>query len=304
MTTELPKRVTYSLLLCRIITALTFAAWGYGMIVRPAINSVQLGKYYYIGGLPNSAIMGLGAIQIAISIAVLVGFQKKITTGILLLLAILTTFLPKFAAGYYIGTIGGEAHPVILFFAFFCLLGTAAMTFIMRDEDTLWSIGSSEGSTASSDTSYLSKIGLPLFLCRFGVFFVFLAWTWDKLFNARHAAGIFQRFYKMTFVTEGMVLAVGLAELALLLVVLLGFYKRISRGLMIIFSSVTTFSILTGVMKFFEPGNSNLDRRSGEFVEFFLLPTFAMLVCAIVIYALRKEDTKFSFSKEDRALNA
>ncbi len=138
---DLEKRLRPSLFLCRLIVAYLFAAWGYGTLVRPGINSDQLGNFYHISGMPNGVMMVLGVIQIAIAIAVLVGFQKKITRGVLLALAVLGAFMPKFLMAYYIGTIGGESHPSILYFTAFCTLGLASIVFIMRDEDTLWSLG-------------------------------------------------------------------------------------------------------------------------------------------------------------------
>lgn len=139
-TLDLQKRLRPSLLLCRVVTAFVFIAWGYGTIVRPQINADQLAFLYYIK-LPSSVMMALGALQIAIGLAVLIGFQKKYTRAALLILAVLACFMPKILQGYITATIGGVPHPVVLYYAMLCLLGTAAMTYIMRDEDTLWSIG-------------------------------------------------------------------------------------------------------------------------------------------------------------------
>ena len=46
----------------------------------------------------------------------------------------------------------------------------------------------------------IKKIRLPLFGCRLSLFLVYLAWTWDKLFNAKHGASIMNRHYSMEFV--------------------------------------------------------------------------------------------------------
>ena len=44
------KRLSFSLLLCRLSTVFIFGIWAYGTIIRPEIASIQLGKIYYIKG--------------------------------------------------------------------------------------------------------------------------------------------------------------------------------------------------------------------------------------------------------------
>ena len=135
------KRLSFSLLLCRLGTVFIFGIWAYGTIIRPEIASIQLGKIYYIKGLPAGVMVGLGVLQLAIAIAVLLGLFKKITRGILIVLAVLGVIMPTFLVGYVVSTIGLKPHPVILYWASFCVLACAFMTFWLRDEDTLFSLG-------------------------------------------------------------------------------------------------------------------------------------------------------------------
>ena len=156
-------------------------------------------------------------------------------------------------------------------------------------------------------TAIQNKLRLPLFMCRFGVLIVFVAWWWDKIFNARHGAGIFNKYYHLPFeVNEQMIVAAGILQMAFILVIFLGLFKRITRGMLMFFSGFTTFIplLLNAYAKFFDPSNFVLDRKSGVFLEFFLLPTVAMFVCAIIIYVLRDYDTMFSLNKNDRKLEA
>lgn len=151
------------------------------------------------------------------------------------------------------------------------------------------------------------KIQLPLFFCRLSVFLVYLAWTWDKLFNAAHGAGIMRKHYSLDFVTTEMVFALGFAELLFILAILLGFYKRITRGLILIFSLISAFGPLVraGYMLFLQaPDGAKLDKTSDLFLPYFLYPGLAMLVCCFVIYIMRDYDTLFSYSKADRALKS
>jgi hypothetical protein len=138
---DLSKRLSFSLLLCRIGTAFIFGLWAYGTIIRPEVASDQMGKIYYINGLPAGVMVVLGIILLVIVLAVLLGLYKKITRGILLLCAILGSFMPTFLIGYYSSTIGGHPHPTILYWASFCVLACAFVTYQLRDEDTLFTIG-------------------------------------------------------------------------------------------------------------------------------------------------------------------
>ncbi len=156
-------------------------------------------------------------------------------------------------------------------------------------------------------TEIQNKLRLPLLMCRFGVLIVFVAWGWDKIFNARHGAGIFNKYYHLPFeVTETMIIGAGILQMVFILVVFFGLFKRITRAMLMFFSGFTTFIplLLNAYAKFFDPSNVTLDRRSGVFLEFFLLPTVAMFVCAIIIYVLRDYDTMYSLNKKDRELKA
>ena len=135
------KRLSYSLLLCRLGTVFIFGIWAYGTIIRPEIASDQLGKIYYIKGVPAGVMVGLGALQLLIALAVLLGVFKKITRGIFLVLAVLGVIMPTFLIGYVVSTIGLKPHPVILYWAGFCVLACAFMTYWLRDEDTLFTLG-------------------------------------------------------------------------------------------------------------------------------------------------------------------
>ena len=111
------------------------------------------------------------------------------------------------------------------------------------------------------------------------------------------------RHYSMEFVTESMVFALGFIELVFVLAFFLGFYKRITYGLLMVFCAISTFGpkVTGGYMRYLDPSYTNLDSISGLFALQFLLQAFCMLICSIVIYVMRDYDTLYSFSKADRA---
>ena len=141
-----------------------------------------------------------------------------------------------------------------------------------------------------------AKVRLPLFVCRLSLVLVYLSWTYDKFFNAKHGASIMNRHYGLDFVTAPMVFGLGFLELAFVFAIMFGFYKRITRGLLIIFSVISVFGpkVMGAYLRFLDPAATELDAVSGFFHPYFLLPAFCMLVCSIIIYVMRDYDTLYS----------
>lgn len=138
--TDLQKRLPLSLLLCRVVTAGIFAAYAFGTMKRPLMNADALEKVYYIPNMPSGIMIALGVIQMVIAIAVLLGVYKKMTRGVLVVLAFLTMVMPTYVIGYFTSTIGLAPHPAILYFTHFCLFACAFMIYRLRDHDTLASL--------------------------------------------------------------------------------------------------------------------------------------------------------------------
>ena len=141
-----------------------------------------------------------------------------------------------------------------------------------------------------------TKVRLPLFICRLSLVVVYLAWTYDKLFNAKHGAGIMNRHYGLDFVTTQMVFGLGFLELVFVLAILFGFYKRITRGLLVIFSAISVFGpkVMSGYSRYLDPDATIVEKGSQIFHPHFLLAAFCMLVCSIIIYVMRDYDTLYS----------
>ena len=146
------------------------------------------------------------------------------------------------------------------------------------------------------DDSLKAKVRLPLFVCRLSLVLVYLTWTYDKFFNAKHGASIMNRHYGLDFVTAPMVFGLGFLELIFVLAILFGFHKRITRGLLVIFSAISVFGpkVMNGYLRYLDPDATIVEKGSQIFHPHFLLPAFCMLVCSIIIYAMRDYDTLYS----------
>lgn len=126
-----------------------------------------------------------------------------------------------------------------------------------------------------------------------------------SIFNAKHGASIMNRHYSLDFVTPQMVFGLGFLELVFILAILLGFYKRITRGLVMMFSLISVFGskVTRGYLRYLDPAETELDKVNQLFNPHFLLMAFCMLGCSVVIYVMRDYDTLYSFSKADRTQN-
>ncbi len=126
--------------------------------------------------------------------------------------------------------------------------------------------------------SSLPKVLLTL---RLSIAFFLLPWVIDKFTatGVEHTAKIFSRFYKIDNLSQAASYGIGAFWLLLWLCFLLGFKKRISYGLVMVFHGIGT--IMTwDVLLPFMPNHNMLFLAA--------VPTLAAMVA---LYALREHDT-------------
>ncbi len=83
---------------------------------------------------------------------------------------------------------------------------------------------------------------LSLLLLRVGIFIVFLFWTLDKILYPDHAAGVFAKFYGLEAMGETIFLAIGVAQLILILTFVVGLFKTWTYGAILLLHAISTFS--------------------------------------------------------------
>ncbi len=120
------------------------------------------------------------------------------------------------------------------------------------------------------------RLKISLLLLRLGVFIVMLMWTLDKFVNPDHAAQVFAGFYGIAN-AQSIMLAVGLAELALVIAFVIGLFKRWTYGLVLLLHGVSTFASFG---KYLQPWDSLL-----------FFAAWPMLAACIALYLLRNQDT-------------
>jgi hypothetical protein len=127
-----------------------------------------------------------------------------------------------------------------------------------------------------------------LLALRASVFLVMAVWTLDKFVRPEHAGKVFEAFYYMPGLGKGALLAVGIAEAALLVGFLAGYRKRLTYGLVLFLHAVSMLSSFKQYLAPFDKGN----------LLFFA--AWPMLAACWTLYVLRDADAVWSRADRDR----
>lgn len=131
--TPLARRVGIVLLLTRLSVFIAFVIWVVDKFARPD-HAVQVIQAFYGLGVGNAIAYILGVLQLVVLIGFVIGFQKKITYGLILLMHAASTLVsfPKYLAPF--------ADANILFFASWPMLAACFALYYLRDLDTIWTV--------------------------------------------------------------------------------------------------------------------------------------------------------------------
>lgn len=127
-----PNRLSTVLLVLRISVFVVMLVWTLDKFVRPAHAISIFEDFYFVKGVGATVVYTLAAVELLLLLAFLVGFARRVTYGLVLLLHGLTTF---FSYAQYL-------HPFekgnILFFAAWPMLAACFALYYLRDLDTQW----------------------------------------------------------------------------------------------------------------------------------------------------------------------
>ena len=135
LTTPITQRVSLVLLLTRISLFIAMMVWVIDKFVKPDHTAAVFESFYGIGGISAGISYLLGTLQLAIMLAFLVGFKKKISYGLVLLMHTASTVVsfPR-----YIAPFDGSN---ILFYASWPMLAACFALYYLRDIDTRATVG-------------------------------------------------------------------------------------------------------------------------------------------------------------------
>jgi hypothetical protein len=131
------SKLPLALFIMRVTIAAFFAIWAIEKFVKPDTTGRIWAKFYLIEGLPHAGSYAIGVLQLLLVIALLLGIWKFWSTGALMLMHGVST-LSTWAL--LIDPYSGSNH---LFWAAVPTLGALIALFLLRDEDTLYTLGNS-----------------------------------------------------------------------------------------------------------------------------------------------------------------
>jgi len=126
------------------------------------------------------------------------------------------------------------------------------------------------------------RLQSPLFLLRLGVFIVMFMWTIDKFLNPEHAAAVFENFYFIGGLGSLAFTIIGIIELVIIVGFLLGTYKTITYGAVLVLHGVSTLSSWQQYLGF-----DNL----------LFFAAWPMLAACYALFALRDLDNRFTLGR-------
>lgn len=134
-----------------------------------------------------------------------------------------------------------------------------------------------------------NRLAWCLLFCRIAVFIVFMVWVWNKLARPEHGVHMASTYFMLPALPEMAIFIFGLVELVLVFMLLLGFCKRITRGIFVFISllSVIMPEVVRGYI-------AALVEQPHPTILFFT--GFCVLACSFSIYYLREYDTKWSLA--------
>jgi uncharacterized membrane protein YfcA len=129
------KNLTRSLFALRITVALAMLVWNLDKFINPQHAAKVFEGFYRLGGLGSGVMYAIGAVEMVIVVAFLLGFMKRFSYGTVLVLHAISTFssYKQYMAPY--------SGPNILFFAAWPMLAACLALYLMRDQDVMLTVG-------------------------------------------------------------------------------------------------------------------------------------------------------------------
>jgi len=126
------NRLKVSLLLLRLGVFLVMAVWTIDKFVNPVHAAKVYENFYFIGGLGATIMYVVGALEAVVILGFLLGMYKRFTYGFVLIVHGIST-LSSFKM--YL------SFEHLLFFAAWPMLAACAALYLLRDQDTMWTVG-------------------------------------------------------------------------------------------------------------------------------------------------------------------
>lgn len=126
------KRLPFSLLCLRVTVFLVMILWSLDKLLNPDHAAGVFASYYFLEGIGPRVLAALGIGQMAVEIAFVAGLFRTLTYGFVLVTHAISTLASW--PGYM------QPFDNLLFFAAWPMLAGCLALFLLRDQDTWWSL--------------------------------------------------------------------------------------------------------------------------------------------------------------------
>jgi len=132
------KGLSLSLLMLRLSVFLVFLVWCLDKFIRPDHAAKVFQTFYGSPAFGAMVSYVIGAFQLVLLIGFLLGIQKRITYGAMFIFHLISTLssYKQYLAPYE------SMH--LLFFAAWPMLAACFALYVLRESDTLWTLGKKE----------------------------------------------------------------------------------------------------------------------------------------------------------------
>lgn len=131
------QRIRIALLLLRISIFAVMLVWTLDKFIAPKHAASVFARFYFLPDLTASTFMIIGAVQLAIIVCFFIGFHKRLSAGLVLAMHTVSTLS---STHHYIHVFQPGTN--LLFWAAWPMLAACVVVYMLRDLDTLWSLGS------------------------------------------------------------------------------------------------------------------------------------------------------------------
>jgi putative oxidoreductase len=128
------KRLPLALLLLRLSVFVVMFVWTVDKFIEPQHASKIMAAFYSISGVGDVLVYLLGVIELAVILAFVLGFAKRWSYGLVLLLHATSTLAS------YQKYLNPLQPPNLLFFAAIPMLAACFVLYYLREADELWTI--------------------------------------------------------------------------------------------------------------------------------------------------------------------
>jgi len=125
-------RLPVALLLLRLSVFTVMLVWTLDKFINPGHAAAVYENFYLLAGLGKQVMYTVGALELALLIAFVLGVRKRLTYGVVLILHTVSTLS---SYKQYLSPYDG---PNILFFAAWPMLAACIALYLLRDQDILW----------------------------------------------------------------------------------------------------------------------------------------------------------------------